>query len=144
MRPSARVPRLARAVALFAALALGGPLLWAGAPADPVRWRTGAPGVEWAELAFDGAPIPLRVVVARVDPRRVRLSLDAAREGRRGTWTVDRAAGDRGAAVALNAGQFGGAVPWGWVVHRGREVRPPGAGALAPAVVVDTAGAVRL
>jgi hypothetical protein len=48
------------------------------------------------------------------------------------------------ARVALNAGQFDGGGPWGWVVHEGAEWRAPGTGALAPAVVVDTAGRVRL
>ena len=50
----------------------------------------------------------------------------------------------RDAVLALNAGQFtsdGG--PWGWVVHEGREIRPPGSGPLAPAIVVDSAGTVR-
>jgi len=48
------------------------------------------------------------------------------------------------AVLAVNAGQFDVSGPWGWVVHRGVEIRPPGAGALAPAFVVDTAGRARL
>ena len=122
------------------------PVAWAPPHAlgDAVRWRAGAPGVEWGELrmAGDGEAWRLRVIVARVDPRRVRLSLAASRTATRGTWTVD-SAGPR-AVLALNAGQFGGATPWGWLVHAGREYRPPGRGPLAPAVVIDTAGRVRL
>ena len=115
-----------------------------GALAGAIRWRAGAPGVEWGELrlAGDGEAWRLRVIVVRVDPRRVRLSLAAARDGARGTWTVDSAGAH--AVLALNAGQFGGATPWGWLVHAGREYRPPGRGPLAPAVVIDTAGRVRL
>ena len=121
------------------------PAAWApSALAGAIRWRAGAPGVEWGELrlAGDGEAWRLRVIVARVDPRRVRLSLAAARDGARGTWTVDSAGPH--AALALNAGQFGGATPWGWLVHAGREYRAPGRGPLAPAVVIDTAGRVRL
>jgi hypothetical protein len=124
------------------------PTVWAPLPAlaDGVRWRPGAPGVEWGELRLAGVGEAwrLRVIAVRVDPRRVRLSLRAAAVPgqRRGAWTVDSAGAD--AALALNAGQFAGATPWGWLVHAGREYRAPGAGALAPAVVVDTAGRVRL
>jgi exopolysaccharide biosynthesis protein len=46
--------------------------------------------------------------------------------------------------VALNAGQFTSNGPWGWLVRDGIELHPPGTGPLAPALVVDTAGAVRL
>ena len=124
------------------------PVAWTSLPAvaDGVRWRPGAPGVEWGELRLSGVGEAwrLRVIVARVDPRRVRLALRAAvvPGQRRGAWTVDSAGTD--AALALNAGQFTGATPWGWLVHAGREYRAPGVGALAPAVVIDTAGRVRL
>ena len=63
--------------------------------------------------------------------------------GRAGPWTVERAPAT--AALAVNAGQFAsGGEPWGWVVHERREIRPPGYGPLAPAVVVDSTGALRL
>jgi hypothetical protein len=114
--------------------------------AGAVRWQPGSPGVEWGELrlAGEGEAWRLRVIVARVDPRQVRLALAAAMApgGARGAWTVDSAAPH--AAIALNAGQFSGARPWGWVVHAGREYRAPGHGPLAPAVVVDDAGVVTL
>jgi exopolysaccharide biosynthesis protein len=104
------------------------------------------PGVEQAELrlAGSGEAWRTRVVLVRADPRRVRLSLAAAVAAapRRGAWTVDSAPAH--AALAVNAGQFRGATPWGWVVHEGREHRAPGQGPLAPAVVVDSAGRVAL
>jgi uncharacterized protein YigE (DUF2233 family) len=127
------------------------PARWA-APAPAVaaglRWRQGAPGVEWGELrlAGDGEAWRVRVIVARVDPERARLVLRGAvartARGPRPAWTVDSAPAR--AALALNAGQFGGATPWGWLVHAGREYRAPGTGPLAPAVVVDTAGRVTI
>ena len=48
------------------------------------------------------------------------------------------------AAVAFNAGQFGVAGPWGWLIIRGVEEQSPGVGPLSSALVVDTAGGVRL
>jgi hypothetical protein len=57
-------------------------------------------------------------------------------------WTVDLI--PPGAVLALNAGQFGGGAPWGWLVRDGVEVQPPGVGALGMAFVVDKAGAVSL
>jgi exopolysaccharide biosynthesis protein len=103
-------------------------------------------GVERASLTLAGSGEAWRteVVLVRVDPRRCAVRLHAATgaDGRTRPWRVDDAPAD--AAVALNAGQFTAGGPWGWVVHAGVEWRPPGHGALAPAVVVDDAGAVRL
>jgi exopolysaccharide biosynthesis protein len=111
-----------------------------------VKWQDVRPGLAWGSLrlAGTGEAWRIRAIVVSVDPRRFRLRLDAAvgDDGRAGPWTVDDA--PRDAALALNAGQFtsdGG--PWGWVVHEGREIRPPGSGPLAPAIVVDSAGALR-
>jgi exopolysaccharide biosynthesis protein len=111
-----------------------------------VRWQTVRPGLAWGGLRLSGTGEAwrLRAIVVSIDPRRFRFRLDAAvgDDGRAGPWTVDDA--PRDAALALNAGQFtsdGG--PWGWVVHEGREIRPPGSGPLAPAIVVDRSGAVR-
>jgi hypothetical protein len=56
-------------------------------------------------------------------------------------WTVAAAPA---ALVAVNAGQFDSRGPWGWIVTGGEELRRPGTGPLAPALVVDTAGRVRL
>ncbi len=134
------------------------------AVAGAVRWHAARPGVEVGEVALtasggtlavqgaaDGAwgavragGVPVRVVLARLDPARLRLRLDVVARpgGRAGPWDVDAAPAD--AAVALNAGQFTDDGPWGWVVHRGRERQAPGTGTLAGALVVDTAGRARV
>ena len=116
------------------------------AVAGAVAWRRLAPGVEWGELTLSGSGEAwrVRVVVARLDPGRVRLTTQEVRrpDGLSGRWSVDSAPGS--AVVALNAGQFTSQGPWGWLVRDGRELKAPGAGPLAPALVVDTAGAVRL
>jgi exopolysaccharide biosynthesis protein len=115
------------------------------AVAGAVGWRAAAPGLSWGELrlAGTGEAWRLRVILVRLDPARVRLRLHAAvrADGRAGPWSVDAAPAE--ALLALNAGQFADGGPWGWVVHRGRERRPPGTGSLAPAIVVDSGGAVR-
>ena len=114
------------------------------AVAGAVRWQRAAPGVEWGELELsgDGEAYRTRAVLVRIDPAVVRLTLHAAARpaslGGAGPWDLDAA--PAAALVALNAGQFTDAGPWGWVVHRGRELQPPGAGALAAALVVDSAG----
>jgi exopolysaccharide biosynthesis protein len=81
------------------------------------------------------------VVLVRFDPRRLELSLATAFTRNKG-WTVADA--DSGAALALDAGQFRHALPWGWVVSNGREVLAPEYAPLAGAVVVDSTGAVRI
>jgi exopolysaccharide biosynthesis protein len=108
-----------------------------------LHWRGGA--VQWAEwtVSLGERGLSSRIVVVRFDPRAVRLSLDLIKEGSAtGAWTLDRAPTD--AVLALNAGQFTDAGPWGWVVHRGREWQAPGAGALAGALVIDSAGVATL
>lgn len=121
------------------------PVHWDGdAPlAQRVRWRRGVDGVEWGELQLRGASEAwrTRVVVARIDPRRVALALAPAFAADQ-DWAVRDAEG--GVAIALDAGQFRGSLPWGWVVHGGRELLAPGSGPLAGAVVVDSSGAVRV
>jgi exopolysaccharide biosynthesis protein len=116
------------------------------AVAGAVEWTTAADGVEWGSfrLSGSGEAWRLRVIVARIDPSRVRLSLAGTHQpgGRGQGWTIAEAPDD--AIVAFNAGQFSDAGPWGWVVREGREVRPPGYGPLAPAVVIDSSGRVRL
>ncbi len=108
-----------------------------------IAWRAGAAGVEYAELALTapGEAWRTRVVVARLDPRRVVLSLEPAftREDR---WAV--AAAGANAALAVNAGQFRDSLPWGWVVAGGRQLLSPQYAPLAGAVVVDRTGAVRI
>ena len=132
----------------------------AGAPAPVVGWTVLRPGLEQGELtvaagrgglaAIDArAPgrwtaLPVRVVLVRVDPRRFAIRLHAAARpaGGAGPWDLDAA--PAGAALAVNAGQFTDVAPWGWVVHEGRELQPPGTGALAGALVIDTAGVARV
>jgi exopolysaccharide biosynthesis protein len=74
----------------------------------------------------------------------VRLALERRTRagGTLGAWTVDSAA--PAAALALNAGQFADARPWGWVVADGAELQPPGYGPQSMALVVDDAGGARL
>ena len=143
---------------------------WTGAlpaVAAAVRWQAVRPGVEVAELALAATPgdggglavrgagqtawaavragaVPVRVVLVRLDPGALRFRFAVAErpDGTVGPWRIDAAPG--AAAVALNAGQFTDDGPWGWLVHRGRERQAPGAGALAGAFVVDTAGRARV
>jgi Phosphodiester glycosidase len=111
--------------------------------AGRVRWRLARPGVEWGELQIRGASEAwrTRVVLVRLDPARVDLALDPAFT-RQTTWSVGDAAAD--AAVALDAGQFRGSLPWGWVLTGGREVLRPQYAPLAGAVVVEQSGRVRV
>jgi hypothetical protein len=113
--------------------------------ADAVSWRPAAEeGMEWGELRLSGTGEAwrLRVILARLDPTRFHLRLEQSiREDRlAGAWSVDDAPDD--AVLAVNAGQFAYGTPWGWVVRRGEEERPPGSGPLSMAVLVDSIGAV--
>ena len=114
--------------------------------AGAVRWTAVRPGLERAELRISGAGEArrLRVILVRADPRRLAFRLRAATrmEGLLGNWSVDSIAA--GAVLALNAGQFTGGRPWGWVIRDGREEQPPGTGPLAMAFVADSAGGARL
>lgn len=107
-----------------------------------LRWRAVAGGLDWTEvrLAGSGEAWRVRLIVARFDPRRVRLSLDTAftRGRERPAWSLARA--DSTVLLAVNAGQFPLTLPWGWVVIEGREFLPPGYGPLSTALVVDTSG----
>ena len=117
-----------------------------GTLASGVAWRPGAGGLEWTELRLHGRGEARRtlIVVARLDPARFSLSLEngMAPGGFLHVWTLDQA--PRDAVLACNAGMFAGDGAWGWVVHQGTEYRAPGVGPLAAAVVVDSAGALRL
>jgi hypothetical protein len=112
---------------------------------NAVEWRPGLGGVQWGELTLSGAGEAwrVRVILARFDPTRadLRMVYTPDRLNRPAKWEVDMAEAD--AALAFNAGQFNGDGPWGWVVRDGIELRVPGSGPLAPAVVVDTAGRMR-
>lgn len=111
-----------------------------------ITWRRGMTGVDYGELEISAPREAWRtkVVIARVDPRKVQFALEAAigDGGTSAKWTVDSAADD--AILAVNAGQFEDASPWGWVVHGGREARPPRTGPLSSAVVFEAGGGVTL
>ena len=124
------------------------PMRWAGPDSSIVRslvWQTLTTGVQWAsvKLACDAPAWRQRLIVARLDPREVRLTLDMdlTREDMRPAWSIDHAPGD--AVLAVNAGQFVGAMPWGWVVIDGRQRLRPGTGPLASAIAIDADGGVR-
>ena len=121
------------------------PVRWYGdAPLTArVAWRPGTTGVEWGELQLRGASEArrTRLVLVRIDPRRVELSLVTAFV-RNSSWTVADA--DSGAVVALDAGQFRRSLPWGWVVSKGHEILAPEYAPLAGAVVIDHSGVVRV
>ena len=106
---------------------------------DQVAWRPGAAGVEWGELRLRGTSEAwrTRVIVVRLDPSKVDLSLATAFTVNE-SWTVSDA--DSGAVLALDAGQFRHQLPWGWVVSQGREVLAPEYAPLAGAAVVDASG----
>lgn len=110
-----------------------------------MKWRSVADGVEWAEvrLAGTGEAWRLKLIVARLDPSRVRFGLDTAFNANRtkATWSIENTGDD--VLVALNAGQFPRALPWGWVTINGREFLPPGRGPLSMGVAFDSSGAVR-
>lgn len=107
-------------------------------------WNRAGPGIAWAQFPARAGHVGITVSLVRVDPQQVRLVLDAnvAADGRVSPWSVEAAPDD--ARLALNAGQFTDDRPWGWVVHRGREHRPPGSGPLSMALVVDRSGAVTM
>jgi len=109
-----------------------------------LRWQRGVSGVEWGELALQagGEAWHTRVIVARLDPRRVRFDVQWGVDSTaRSTWSVGSVGSD--VAFAVNAGQFTAALPWGWVVADGRERLSPGRGPLSSAFVVTRDGAVR-
>lgn len=109
-----------------------------------LTWRRVSDGVEWSELqlAGDGVALRVRVIVARLDPARVRFQLESKwNAGGEPSWSVDRAQPD--ALVSFNAGQFPHSNPWGWVVRRGRELQAPGHGPLSVGIAIDPNGMVR-
>jgi hypothetical protein len=124
------------------------PVRWEGAHpvlAGAVAWRPMARGLDAGELRLsgDGEAWRIRVILARFDPAALELRLAYApdRLNRPDRWSVADAPAD--ALLALNAGQFTPGGPWGWMVRDGVELRPPGSGPLAPAVVADSTGALR-
>jgi len=117
-----------------------------GVLAAAVPWRAARRGLEWGELSLRGTgeARSIRLVLARLDPRQLQLSLrwgvDAS--AARPAWSLDDA--PRDAALAVNAGMFVDRLPWGWVVQRGGELLPPGRGPLSSAVIVSRDGLVHM
>ncbi|HVZ76982.1 MAG TPA: phosphodiester glycosidase family protein [Gemmatimonadaceae bacterium] len=107
-----------------------------------VAWRAAGPAVQWGEmeLAGSGEAWRTRVIVARIDPRRARLTLDTAFADGRAAWSIERAPAT--ARMAVNAGQFALSMPWGLVVLGGHRYLPQGYGPLSSAVLVGADGAV--
>jgi hypothetical protein len=112
--------------------------------ARSLKWQPLAPGLEWADVRLAcAAPVwRARLIVARLDSRRLTLSLemDHTSQDYRPAWSLERAPHD--ALLAVNAGQFSGAMPWGWVAMDGRQWLRPGYGPLSSAVAIDAAGGV--
>ena len=113
---------------------------------EAVKWRRGAAGSDIGELRLSGAGEAWRVraILVRLDPAGLRIRVDAAPviRGSANQWSLRSAPAD--ALLALNAGQFGPAGPWGWLVRNGVERQVPGRGPLAPAVVIDRTGRLRI
>jgi len=107
--------------------------------ASAIEWRELGPGLERGELRLSGGAraARFRVLLVRLDVARYRLRLrQATRDyGLRGAWNLDSASAD--GVLALNAGQFEGGNPWGWLVRESRELQLPGSGALATGVLLD-------
>lgn len=107
-------------------------------------WQRLGPGLEWATLRL-ACPAPTwraKLIVARIDPRLVALSLETDwTRDRRPAWTIARAPKD--AMLAVNAGQFVGGMPWGWVTQNQRQLLRAGYGPLASAITIDAIGQVR-
>ena len=106
-----------------------------------VEWKHSDAALKWGEwrVEIGDRKLPVLIVVAVIAPKLMQLSLDIARDGSKVLpWSLSNA--PAAARVAMNAGQFTDAGPWGWVVHRGNEHQPPGAGAVAGALVVDSTG----
>ena len=109
-----------------------------------LSWKRLDEGLEWASLRLAcGAPAwRARLIVARLDPSRLELSLvmDLSENNLRPGWSIDRAPED--ALLAVNAGQFLSTMPWGWVVIDGVQRLGPGAAPLASAFFLDDSGRV--
>jgi uncharacterized protein YigE (DUF2233 family) len=148
-------PVTGREASTLAAHTASGWVTWWRADASPSRWDGSAPlatnitwhsgtaGLEWGELLLRGPSEAwrTRLIVVRLDPDRIELSLVTAFTEKK-RWSIEDA--QAGVALALDAGQFRHSLPWGWVVSAGQEVLAPEYAPLAGAVVVDTAGRVTI
>jgi hypothetical protein len=96
------------------------------------------------QMARKGPLSHVRAIVVTLNSASFTFRLNLARteQKMRPVWTIDSIPQD--AVVALNAGQFIGGFPWGWLVQDGVETQPPGSGSLGMSFVVDSAGSVTL
>ena len=108
-----------------------------------LQWRPASPGVDRAlvDVSGRGEGWATRILAVRIDPARVTFRLRSRVLRSAPGWSVDDAPDT--AVVAVNAGQFSGSTPWGWVVSDGKEVQRPGSGPLSAAVAWDVAGRLR-
>jgi hypothetical protein len=108
--------------------------------AKAVHWSVLRPGLESARLDLWGDHVGrhVAVILARLDPAKFTLQLDLATNDSRPAWSIDSVSTDP--ALAVNAGQFEGDRPWGWIVRGGHELQPPRPGPLSSALVVDREG----
>lgn len=105
-----------------------------------VRWRQLRPGLRLGELDLlvNRGLLRLRVIVAEVALADYDVALERSTVSGRGAWSVDDAPPT--AALAVNAGQFTEAAPWGWLVQHGRVLQAPGSGPLSAALAADSSG----
>lgn len=96
------------------------------------------------QMAKKGPLSHVRAIVITLDPASVTFRLDLARADQklRPVWTIDSI--PQNAVAAVNAGQFIGGFPWGWLVRDGFETQLPGTGSLGMAFVVDSSDNVSL
>lgn len=137
-----------RIAAALALVMISGPEFDSGSEiiTGAIAWNGDPAVVEHAEIPLEvtGEAWRLRLIVARFDPARMDMSLVHRPDpfGRPDRWQVTDAGDD--ALLAINAGQFDGRGPWGWLVEDGVELAPPGHGPLSAAVVQFTDGSMRM
>lgn len=105
-----------------------------------VHWNSLRPGLESAQLDLWGNHVGqhVAVILARLEPAKFTLRLDIATNDSRPAWSIDSAVPN--SALAVNAGQFEGDRPWGWLIREGVEVQPPRHGPLSSALIIDRKG----
>lgn len=105
-----------------------------------VRWTRPRPAMRLGELDLlvNRGLLRLRVIVVRVALGGYDVALRQLTERGRAAWSIDQAPPN--AALAVNAGQFTEAAPWGWLVLDGRLAQLPGNGPLAAGLALDSAG----
>ncbi len=122
------------------------PATWSREPrvlASGLAWSATAAGVEMAQLKLAGRREAwrTRLIVVRLDPAKVRLSLETGHDADgMPSWQADRV--DNDVLFAVNAGQFVRTSPWGWLVLNGVERLSPGVGPLSTAITIDREGQV--